>query len=311
MLVQQMAIGSSLDILLNERESVKEKYHSVITTPRNSPNTERIIFSLQHRIISLDDSIINVHLKNLIKEKAQVVQMSELQQLRNSKTIARMEDRMEGLINNTWMLTIALFSTLFVSVVLLMLLIINYRKYKGLAKRHQASEYIIHTLKKKVQYLQTELDTLNKIYPVKPGKLFEKPISNQRSNRCENNSEYKQKFEEAQRNLSELTETNNNLYSELQRLIRRESSTVAENNRLQNEVSNLARELQETKQELQNLTVHYQPTEVGNQSAENTTLKSIIETYKDRLEKEEKARKNFEREVNEILSGFQNYVEKL
>ena len=122
---------------------------------------------------------------------------------------------------------------------------------------------------------------------------------------------------ESRATMEELTETNKHLGLELEKLVHTEKSKEEEIKKLQNEISDLNTKLAETREEIQifkqspdNFPAH-QNDNKQEPDEQILRLESIIEVYKDRLQKESKAREKLETEVNEILKKYQDYIDSL
>jgi hypothetical protein len=120
---------------------------------------------------------------------------------------------------------------------------------------------------------------------------------------------------EARANLEILTETNNSLSQELEQLIHRERELDEEKIKFQDEINDLKKQKEELALELKNVLELTNENEQFQLPADHETekekLNAKIEIYKNRLEKEEKARQKLEKEVYDILKQYQDYIDNL
>jgi hypothetical protein len=119
---------------------------------------------------------------------------------------------------------------------------------------------------------------------------------------------------EAKNSLELLKETNSSLSNEVEILLQKEQTLQKDNSNFQHEISDLKEQIKKLQEEIEK---HEIPETIKashisvNESEEISKLKSIIDVYKDRLNKEEQTRKKFEKDVNEILKGYQDYIDNL
>jgi hypothetical protein len=120
---------------------------------------------------------------------------------------------------------------------------------------------------------------------------------------------------EARANLEILTETNSSLSQELEQLIHRERELDEEKIKFQDEINDLKKQKEELAIELKNVLEITNENEQFQLAADHETktekLNAKIEIYKNRLEKEEKARQKLEKEVYDILKQYQDYIDNL
>jgi hypothetical protein len=119
---------------------------------------------------------------------------------------------------------------------------------------------------------------------------------------------------EAKNSLELLKETNSSLSNEVEILLQKEQTLQKDNSNFQHEISDLKEQIKKLQEEIEK---HEIPETIKashisvNESEEISKLKSIIDVYKDRLNKEEQTREEFEKDVNEILKGYQDYIDNL
>jgi len=119
---------------------------------------------------------------------------------------------------------------------------------------------------------------------------------------------------EAKNSLEFLKETNSSLSNEVEIFLQKEQNLQDDNSNLQHEISDMKDQIKKLQEEIEKNEIPeaIKASDIpANESEEISKLKSIIDVYKDRLNKEEQTRKKFEKEVNEILKGYQDYIDNL
>ena len=163
-------------------------------------------------------------------------------------------------------------------------------------------------LKSEKRQLQEKLDQMQSEDVPRSSELKDSPEQEQ-----EELLQLKNQFEQDQKTINELSQQNNIMGNELQNYIKQEHNYHAEIERIGSELNNSLHQKEEIQKELEFTKEILKKSESSftDQAPEIEKLNKKIEIYEERLAAEEKARINFERQINEIIDDYKKYIDNL
>ncbi|TVQ88517.1 MAG: hypothetical protein EA393_08625 [Bacteroidetes bacterium] len=342
--------SNETDSLRQKRSDLITQYIDIISIPRSSPGTERRIFDLQNRIITIDNVLIDDHFENAIASRE--IALRELQ-AEKQKT-AELQQKIDAHTSLAIIIAVIFIALLILALIFITILSV---KNKGLRKKVNLinnDKALIKMQRDNILKLQEEIEFYKNQTPDDHQNEIEKlqqKLAEQEKNAGEmhvenirlksekrqleekiedltnksadsssdisDSAEAIEELEQLRNQLNEtrqladnLTEQNRIMSQELERTMENEKIKNSDNDQIRHELESLAAEkqrltaqLEQTKQTLEK--VNEEP------DIEIIKLQKKIEIYEEQLKAEEKARQDFEKQINKILSEYKEHINSL
>ena len=343
--------SNETDSLRQKRNDLITQYIEIISSPRTSPGTERRIFDLQNRIITIDNVLIDDHFENALASREIALRELQAEKQRN----AELQQTLEAQTSLATIIAIILIALLILSLIFITTLSIKNKRLRKKVNLINNDKALIKMQRDNIMKLQEEVENYKKQTPdeqqIEKGQLQQK-LADQEKKAGEMHVEnirlksekrqLEEKIEELEKKVNEpvpidttdpseaddkltqlqtklnetrqladnLTEQNRLMSQELERSMENEKIKNADNEQLRHELEALAAEkqrlsaqLEQTQQTLEK--VNYEP------DIEIFKLQKKIEIYDEQLKAEEKARQDFEKQINKILSEYKEHINSL